>query len=100
MSLDWKSSVLHLVPTYYSKMMALVQLATNPYTNEIDGDLHPCLLTSMASQADNPSYLEAMNGPHRDGFYEAMVKEIKTLSDMQCWDVIDRVPGSNVCECF
>jgi hypothetical protein len=96
MSLDWKSTVLHSVPTYYSKMMALVQLATDPYTNEIDGDLHPCLLTSKASQADNPTYEEAMNGPHREGFQKAMEKELKTLNEMECWDVVDRVPGSNV----
>jgi hypothetical protein len=25
-----------------------------------------------------------------------MAKEIKTLEDMKCWEVIDRVPGSNV----
>jgi hypothetical protein len=46
-------------------MMALFQLATDPFTNEIDGDLHPCLLVSKASQADNPTFEEAMNGPHR-----------------------------------
>lgn len=96
MNLNWKSNFLQQVPTYYSKMMALLQLATDPFTNEIDGDLHPCLLASKASQADNPTYEEAMNGPHRDGFHEAMVKELKTLTDMECWDVVKRVPGSNV----
>jgi hypothetical protein len=76
--------------------MALFQLATDPFTNEIDGDLHPGLLASKASQADNPTFEEAMYGPHREGFHEAMVKELKTLEDMNCWEVIDQVPGSNV----
>jgi hypothetical protein len=37
-----------------------------------------------------------MNGPHRAGFYEAMVAELKTLTDMICWDVVDRDSGINV----
>jgi hypothetical protein len=96
MGLDWSRNQLHSVPSHYSKMMALLQLATDPFTNEIDGDLHPCVLASKACQADNPTFEEAMNGPHREGFHEAMAKEIKTLDDMKCWEVIDRVPGSNV----
>jgi hypothetical protein len=81
---------------YYSKMMALLQLATDPFTNEIDGDLHPCSLSSKASQEGNPTYEEAMNGPHRDGFHNAMIKELKTLTDMESWEVVKRVPWSNV----
>jgi hypothetical protein len=53
-------------------------------------------LASKASQTDNPTYAEAMNGSHRDGIYKAMVKELKTLTDMECWEVVKRVPGSNV----
>jgi hypothetical protein len=68
MHLGWKSNLLKQVPTYYSNLMALLQLATDPFTNEIDGNLHPCLLSSKASQVDNPTYEEAMNGPHRNGF--------------------------------
>jgi hypothetical protein len=83
LGLDWTKNALQEAPTYYSKMMALLQLATDPFSSEIDGDLHPCLLSTKASQADNPSFDEAMNGPHRDGFYQAMVKELKTLTDME-----------------
>jgi hypothetical protein len=75
---------------YYSKMMALLQLATDPFTNEIDGDLHPCSLSSKASQEGNPTYEEAMNGPHRDGFHNAMIKELKTLTDMESWEVVKK----------
>jgi hypothetical protein len=42
------------------KMMAMLQLATDSFTNEIDGDLHPCLLSSKASQADNPTLMDSM----------------------------------------
>jgi hypothetical protein len=94
MSLDWRSNALQQASTYYSRMMASLQLATDPYTNEIDGDIHPCLLSSKASQADNPTYEEAMNGPHKEGFYQAMVTELKTLTDMECWDVVHYRLGS------
>jgi hypothetical protein len=66
MCIDREKNELQAVPTYYSKMMGLLQLATDLFPNEIDGDLHPCLLASKACQADNPTYEEAMNGPHRD----------------------------------
>ncbi|KAG7373658.1 reverse transcriptase RNA-dependent DNA polymerase [Nitzschia inconspicua] len=96
MALDWTQSRVLPSPTNYSRMMALFNLATDPFTNEIDGDLHPCLLASKASQADNPSYEEVMSGPHRAGFLEAMKLELATLMDMHCWDVVDRVAGMNV----
>jgi hypothetical protein len=60
-------------------MMAQFQLATDPCTNEIDGDLHPCLLAYKASQADNPTYEEVLNVPHKDGFLQAMRKERMSL---------------------
>jgi hypothetical protein len=59
MGLDWKTNSLHQLDTHYIKMMA--QLATDPFTNEIDGDPHPCLLASKASQADNPTFEEAVD---------------------------------------
>ncbi|KAG7349585.1 reverse transcriptase RNA-dependent DNA polymerase [Nitzschia inconspicua] len=96
MALDWSKNQVLQTASNYSKMMALFQLATDPFTNEVDGELHPCLLTSKASQADNPTYEEAMNGPHRDGFFDAMKTELKTLTDMACWEVVERLPSMNV----
>jgi hypothetical protein len=69
-------NALQEAPTYYSRMMALLQLATDPFLGEIDGGLYPCLLSTKASQADNPSYKEAMNGPHMDDYYQGMVTEL------------------------
>jgi hypothetical protein len=95
MAFNWTRNELHPVPTHHSQMMALLQLATDQFTQEIDGAIHPCLLASKASQSHNPTYEEATNGPHRDGFYQAMVTELKTLTNMDCWEVGERVPGSN-----
>jgi hypothetical protein len=50
---------------------------------------------SPVVQTDNPTYEEAMNGPHNEGFYQAMETELKALTDMECWDV-GRLPGSNI----
>jgi hypothetical protein len=96
MALDWTRNEMHPVSTNHSQMLAHLQLATDPVKQEIDGEIHPCLLSSKASQSDNPTYEEAMNGPHREGFLQAMAIELKTLTDMACWEVVPRVPGSNV----
>jgi hypothetical protein len=91
MALDWTSTPVRAAASNFNRMMALFQLTTDPVTNEVDGELHPCLLTSKASQADNPTFEEATNGPHCDGIYEAMKAELKTLTNMDCWDVVNRM---------
>ena len=42
---------------------------------------------------DTPNYPDAMNGPHREQFEEAMASEIKELEDHNTWQAI---PRSNV----
>jgi hypothetical protein len=96
MALDWSKNQVLQAASNFSQMMALFQLSTDPLTNEIDGDLHPCLLASKVSQEDNPTYEEALNGPHRDGFFDAMKIELNTLVHMHCWDVVERLPSMNV----
>jgi hypothetical protein len=56
MALDWTSNKVVQTESNYFQMMAMFQLRTDPFTNEIGGDLHPYLLVSKASQADNPTY--------------------------------------------
>lgn len=96
MGLDWTRNHLHNAASNFSKMMAAFQLVTDPFTGEIDGELHLCLLASKASQADKPTYEEALNGPHREGFLHAMHLEMITLNDMGCWHAVDKTPGMNV----
>ena len=59
--------------------------------------LHPMALAAKANSADNPTWNEAMNGPNRDGYWEAMAIELETLAiKKQAWDVIEREPWMNV----
>ena len=95
MGLDWTRNHLHNAASNFSKMMAAFQRATDPITGEIY-ELHPCLLANKANQADNPTYEEALNGPHREGSLHAMQLEMKTHNDRGCWHVVDKIPGMNV----
>jgi hypothetical protein len=41
LSLNGKDNTLREESTHYSRMLALLQLVTDPYSNEIDGDMNP-----------------------------------------------------------
>ena len=60
--------------------------------------IHPLFLKakSAASKEDNPSWKDAMNGDFKVEFWEAALAEIKTLEDMDSWDVVDRTDDMNV----
>jgi hypothetical protein len=96
MGLDWTGNHHHNATSNFSKMMATFQLANDPITGDIDGELHPFLFASKASQADNPTYEEALNDPHCEGFLHALQIKMKTLHDMGRWHVVDKTPGVNV----
>jgi hypothetical protein len=49
-----------------------------------------------ASKEDNPSWKQAMNGPFKDEYWKAAVKEIETLEAMDAWEVVDRDDEMNV----
>ena len=51
----------------------------------------PMLLGAKANSADTPRWDEAMNGPDRDGYWDACVKELHTLETKKdAWEVVDR----------
>ena len=60
--------------------------------------IHPLFLKakSAVSKEDNPSWKQAMNGDFKVDFWEAASAEIKTLEDMDSWDVVDRTDDMNV----
>ena len=68
---------------------------TDPITNTIE-EWHPMLLSTIANAMDNPTYHQAMNGPDRDGYQEAMDIEIETLLGKDSWEVVDRTDEMNV----
>jgi len=52
--------------------------------------LHPLAFAAKANSEDTPRFAEAMNGPDREGFIEAMKAEIEQLNKMDAWVVVDR----------
>ena len=52
---------------------------------------HPLFLKakSEASKEDNPNWKQAMNGPFKEEYWKAAVKEIETLESMNAWEVVD-----------
>jgi hypothetical protein len=51
---------------------------------------------SEASKEDNQNWKQAMNGPFKEEYWQAAVKEIKTLESMNAWEVMDRPEIGNV----
>jgi hypothetical protein len=49
-----------------------------------------------ASKEDNPNWKQAMNGPFKQQYWEAAVKEVDTLMEMDAWEVVDRPVDANV----
>ena len=60
--------------------------------------MHPMSLAAKANAEDNPTWEEAMNGPNREGHWEACRKELGTLgpNGKQAWEAVDRQPWMNV----
>jgi hypothetical protein len=60
--------------------------------------VHPLFLKakSEASKEDNPNWKQAMNGPFKEEYWKAAVKEIETLESMNAWEVVDRPEIGNI----
>jgi hypothetical protein len=60
--------------------------------------VHPFFLKAKteASKEDNPNWKQAMNGPFKQQYWEAAVKEVDTLMEMDAWEVVDRPVDANV----
>ena len=51
---------------------------------------------SEASKQDNPNWREAMNRPCNEEYWEAAVKKLNMLKNMNAWEVIDQTEDINV----
>ena len=70
-------------------MCDLMNMNTDSFSNTVE-EIHPMFLSSMANASDNPRWEEAMNGPLREGYWEACEKEMNTLIEKECWELVDR----------
>lgn len=65
-------------------------------------DVQPHLLQAKvkSSDADNPTWTQAMNSPHADKWWEATQVEMSTLEDdLDAWDLVIRTPDMHVLPC-
>ena len=53
-------------------------------------------LGAKANNDDTPTWHEATNGPHSEGFWKAMNTELETLERIDAWLVVERKPEMNV----
>ena len=60
--------------------------------------LHPMMLHAKpkANLTDNPNWIQAMNGPFTEEYWEAACIEVKTLEKMDAWYVVDRTDDMNM----
>jgi Reverse transcriptase (RNA-dependent DNA polymerase) len=96
MALQWNQLVETLQSADLRAMMNLLEQHTDLENNTVEW-MHPMILAAKANAEDNPTWDQAMNGPDRSGYWEAMAKELKTLQDNKdAWDVVDRESWMNV----
>ncbi|MGH7954625.1 MAG: reverse transcriptase domain-containing protein, partial [Gloeomargaritales cyanobacterium] len=67
-------------------------LLSDPESDLIDG-VHPAAYASQTSSEDNPRYHEAMCGPHKEEFLQAMQNEIDELVTRGTWKLVERPPS-------
>jgi hypothetical protein len=71
----------------------IVALLTSVDTLGLEG-IHPAIaqfpaaLKASKKDPDSPSFQEAMTGPYREEFLEAMRVEVSELELHNCWDVV------------
>ena len=60
--------------------------------HELDNyyDSHPFAFAAKANADDTPTFQEAISGPDRDGFIEAMHQEIEQLESFGAWKIVPR----------
>jgi Reverse transcriptase (RNA-dependent DNA polymerase) len=78
-----------------SVMNAWMDDHTDPEHDTIE-EWHPFAFASQVNASDNPTWEEAMNGPDKSGYWKACEKEIQTLENKECWDIIDKENWMNV----
>ena len=74
----------------------LEETLLDPETNLMDTSQHPLAFAAKHRDEDTPLYNEAMRGPHREGYREAMRQEIEQLEERKTWTIAPRPQESKV----
>jgi hypothetical protein len=58
---------------------------------------HPMVLAAKANSENNPMWLEAMNSPNKEGYWQAICQELQILTTKKdAWEVIPRDSWMNM----
>ena len=96
MALKWTEMVETLCSANLRAMMHLIEVEMDLDFNTVEA-WHPLALAAKANSADNLTWDEAMNGPNRAGYWDAMEKELEMLTKHHdAWEVVDHEPWMNV----
>ena len=93
-SLDW-SSLTKSISSDGLTFKARTDAYVNHLTNEVEW-WNPLALAAEANASDNPRWHEAMSGPDRAVYWEAMKVEIATLTKLQAWEIVPQTSDMNI----
>jgi hypothetical protein len=67
--------------------MAQMNIETDQDLNTV-AEYNPALLSSKASEDDNPTYEQDISGSNKEGYWQAAKKEVDTLVKKGSWEVV------------
>jgi hypothetical protein len=93
--MNWTQTLQMLSSYEFKRMWSLTEDETDLKENTVEW-MHPMILAAKANSEDNPTWDEAMNGPLKEGYWEAALKEINILQVKEAWEVVQRQDFMNV----
>jgi hypothetical protein len=66
--------------------MAQINIETDQDLNTVE-EYNPALLLSKASEDENSTYEQVMSGPNKEGYWQAVKKEVDTSVKRGSWEV-------------
>jgi hypothetical protein len=76
--LRWNCLLYSLKTGSLRKLMAQMNIETDQDLKTVE-EYNPTLLSSKASEDDNPTYEQSMSGPNKERYWKATKKEVDTL---------------------
>jgi hypothetical protein len=93
--MKWTQTLQMLDSYEFKRTWSLTQDETDLKENTVEW-MHPMILAAKANNEDNPNWDEAMNGPLKEGYWEAALKEINILQVKEAWEVVQQQDFMNV----
>ena len=95
MGIRWSRIVEQLQSNDLRAMVSILEENTDLDQEKIEW-MHPLALAAQDNTEDNPTWFQAMNGPHKEEYWKACTKEHEALLHKETWDVVKKKPWMNV----